>query len=63
MKKVEEGVRNDTLFDLLREEIEEGEGYYLSRVDPEIAKNTNYFEQALVDILLKPAGHIPSKIW
>lgn len=63
VKKVEEGVRNDTLFDLLREEIEEGEGYYLSRVDPEIAKNTNYFEQALVDILLKPAGHIPSKIW
>ena len=62
-KKVEEGVRNDTLFDLLKGEIEEGQGYYLSRVDPEIAKNTNYFDQALVDVLLKPAGHIPSKIW
>jgi hypothetical protein len=56
-KKVEEGVRNDTLFDLLKEEIEEGQGY------PEIAKSTNYFDQALVDVLLKPAGHIPSKIW
>jgi EAL domain-containing protein (putative c-di-GMP-specific phosphodiesterase class I) len=62
-KKVEEGVRNDTLFDLLKEEIEEGQGYYLSRVDPEIAKSTNYFDQALVDVLLKPAGRIPSKIW
>jgi EAL domain-containing protein (putative c-di-GMP-specific phosphodiesterase class I) len=62
-KKVEEGVRNDTLFDLLREEIEEGQGYYMSRVDPEIAKNTNYFNQALVDVLLKPTGRIPSKIW
>jgi len=62
-KKVEEGVRNDTLFDLLKEEIEEGQGYYLSRVDPEIAKNTNYFNQALVDVLLKPTGRIPSKIW
>ena len=41
----------------------EGQGYYLSRVDPEIAKSTNYFDQALVDVLLKPAGHIPSKIW
>lgn len=62
-KKVEEGVRNDTLFELLKEEIEEGQGYYLSRVDPEIAKNSNYFNQALVDVLLKPTGRIPSKIW
>ena len=62
-KKVEEGVRNDTLFDLLKEEIAEGQSYYLSRVDPEIAKGTNYFDQSLVDVLLKPAGHIPSKIW
>ena len=62
-KKVEEGVRNDNLFDLLKEEIEEGQGYYLSRVDPEIAKNTNYFNQALVDVLVKPTGRIPSKIW
>ena len=62
-KKVEEGVRNDTLFDLLKEEIEEGRGYYLSRVDPEIAQSTNYFDQALVDVLLKPAARIPSKIW
>lgn len=62
-KKVEEGVRNDNLFDLLKEEIEEGQGYYLSRVDPEIARNTNYFNQALVDVLIKPTGRIPSKIW
>ena len=62
-KKVEEGIRNDSLFELLREEIEEGQGYYLSRVDPEIAKRTNFFDQALVDVLLKPARHIPSKIW
>ena len=62
-KKVEEGIRNDTLFELLKEEIVEGQGYYLSRVDPEIAKSTNFFEQALVDVLVKPTGHIPSKIW
>ena len=62
-KKVEEGVRNDTLFDLLKEEIAEGENYYLTRVDPAIAEGTNYFDQALVDVLLKPAGRIPSKIW
>ena len=62
-KKVEEGVRNDTLFDLLTEEIEEGKRYYLSRVDPEIAESADYFNQARVDVLFKPTGRIPSKIW
>ncbi len=62
-KKIEEGIEQDTLFDVLREEIEEGQNYYLSRVDPEIARNTNFFNQALVDLIVKPAGRIPSKIW
>lgn len=62
-KKVEEGIAGDNLFDLLKTEIEEGLSYYLSRVDPEIAKSTNYFNQALVDVLVKPMGRIPSKAW
>lgn len=62
-KKIEEGIEQDTLFDLLREEIEEGQNYYLSRVDPDIVRNTNFFNQALVDLIVKPAGRIPSKIW
>ncbi|HEX9204372.1 MAG TPA: hypothetical protein VF853_00450 [Candidatus Deferrimicrobiaceae bacterium] len=62
-KKVEEGIGNDTLFDLLSEEIEEGRSYYLSRVDPEIARSTNFFNFALVDLLVKPTGRIPSKVW
>jgi len=62
-KKVEEGIGNDTLFDLLGEEIEEGRSYYLSRIDPEIARSTNFFNFALVDVLVKPTGRIPSKAW
>jgi hypothetical protein len=62
-KKVEEGIVNDTLFDLLKGEIEEGRAYYLSRIDPEIASDTNFFNQALVDVLIKPTGRIPSKAW
>jgi hypothetical protein len=62
-KTVEEGIVNDTLFDLLKDEIAEGRGYYLSRVAPEIAQETNYFDQALVDVLIKPTGRIPSKVW
>lgn len=62
-KKVEEGIARDNLFELLKEEIDEGLNYYLSRVDPEIARGTNYFNQALVDVLVKPMGRIPSKAW
>jgi len=62
-KKVEEGIGNDTLFEVLKEEIEEGRNYYMSRIDPEIARSTNFFNQALVDVLVKPAGRIPSKVW
>ena len=63
VKKVEEGIRNDSLFNLLKNEIDEGRSYYLSRIDPEIAENTNFFNQALVDVLVKPTGRIPSKAW
>lgn len=62
-KKIEEGIEQDNLFDLLKDEIEEGQSYYASRVDPEIARTTNFFNQALVDLLVKPAGRIPSKAW
>ena len=62
-KKVEEGISNDTLFDLLKMEIEEGKEYYRCRVDPELARSANYFNEALVDVLVKPTGRIPSKAW
>ncbi len=62
-KKVEEGIARDNLFDLLSEEIEEGRAYYTSRIDPEILKETNFFNAALVDILVKPMGRIASKVW
>ncbi len=62
-KRVEEGIAKDTLFDLLKHEIEEGRNYYLSRVDPEVVSSTNFYNMALVDLLVKPWGRIPSKAW
>jgi hypothetical protein len=60
---VEEGIAGDNLFDLLKSEIEEGRNYYLSRVDPEVVKSTNFYNLALVDLLVKPWGRVPSKAW
>lgn len=61
--KMEEGIRNDNLFTILKDEIEEGRQYYENRVDREILEGYNLFERALVDILVKQAPKIPSKIW
>jgi hypothetical protein len=61
--KLVQGIQNDTLFDSMKDEIEEGRQHFVSRVTPEIAA-TNLFDRALVDILLKQRGqNIKSKIW
>ena len=61
-KKIVEGVEKDTLFEVLRDEIEEGRNLYKSRVTPEIF-DLGLYDRALVDMLLKPRAHVRSKIW
>ena len=61
-KPLVEGVERDTLFEVLRDEIEEGRALYKSRVTPEIF-DLGLYDRALVDMLLKPRGHVRSKIW
>ncbi|MBI3988004.1 MAG: hypothetical protein HY347_00155 [candidate division NC10 bacterium] len=62
-QKILEGITNDSLFDLLKDEIQKGREYYEKNVDPGVLQQTNYFNETLVDMLLKGKGHIPSKIW
>ncbi len=61
-EKVEEGIRNDTIFDILDSELEEGRQHFISRITPELAA-MNIFELAIVDVLIKRAGRIESPIW
>jgi spore germination protein GerM len=61
--KVEAGIAGDNLFEVLQEEIEEGRTYYQSRIDPDVVRTTNYFNEALVDILVRPMGRISSRAW
>jgi len=60
--KVEEGIKNDTIFDILTAELEEGREHFLSRVSPEI-EAAKIFDIAVVDVLIKRAGKIESEIW
>ncbi|MDX2015442.1 MAG: hypothetical protein SFW67_34945 [Myxococcaceae bacterium] len=61
--KIIQGIEQDTLFDVLRDEIEEGRELFKTRVSSEIFTRTNFFDRAIVDIVIKPKGHVKSKIW
>lgn len=61
-EKVVEGIRLDSLFDLLADELEEGRQHFISRVAPDIA-SSNIYDMAIVDVLIKRAGKIESTIW
>jgi hypothetical protein len=61
-EKIVRGLENDSLFDELSEEIEEGRALYKSRVSPDLY-HRNFYDRALVDILIRSKGHVKSKIW
>ncbi len=61
-EKVETGIKNDNIFELLQEELEEGRQHFISRVNPQLA-TSNIFDIAIVDVLIKRAGKIESSIW
>ena len=61
--KIKEGIENDTFFSVLQDEIAEGRAHYQSRVDPKLLGSSNFYDRALVDVILARKGHIKSKIW
>ena len=62
-EKIVRSLEQDTFFDALREELEEGRELYRSRVSPELYGRTNYYDRAIVDVILRPKGHVKSRIW
>jgi len=61
-EKVENGIKDDNIFDVLKEELEEGRQHFLSRVSMDVNPDMIY-EIAVVDVLIKRAGKIESSIW
>ena len=62
-QKIVKGIEQDNLFEVLKEEIEEGRELYKSRVSQELFTTTNFFDRAIVDIVLRSKAHVKSKIW
>jgi len=61
--KVKEGIERDSLFDVLSEELAEGRKYYESMVETALRQSTNFFNEAVIDVLLKQGGKHKSEIW
>jgi hypothetical protein len=61
-EKIVRGIESDNLFDELHEEIEEGRALYKSRVAAPLYQR-NFYDRALVDILIRSKAHIKSVLW
>ncbi len=62
-EKILRGLTEDKLFTELSDEIEEGRELYRTRVAADLYDRTNFFDRAVVDIILKSKGHVKSRIW
>jgi hypothetical protein len=61
-EKITEGVTKDNLFDILSDEIEEGRALFKSRVAQDLYAR-NYYDRAIIDILVRSKGHVQSPLW
>lgn len=62
-EKVQEGIKNDSLFDILKEELQEGRDHFYGRVSPDLEDRDHLYDRAIVDVMVKQAGKIESPIW
>ena len=61
--KIVRGIEKDDFFDALRDELEGGRELYRSRVSPELYAHSNFYDRAIVDVILRSKRHVKSKIW
>ncbi|WP_020675156.1 hypothetical protein [Geopsychrobacter electrodiphilus] len=62
-EKVVEGIKNDSIFTLMTDELDEGRQHFFSRVSPDMENREHMYERAIVDVMIKQAGKIESSIW
>ncbi len=63
-EKIIQGLTEDNLYETLSAELDEGRELYVSRVKPELLAKTNFYDKAIIDVLIFRKGkNIQSKIW
>jgi len=61
-EKIADGVRNDNLFEVMEDEIQEGRDLFESRVAPGLLPR-NLYDRAIVDLLVRSKAHVESPMW
>ncbi len=54
---------DDRFFEAMAEELEEGRVHYESRVDESILATSNYFQRAIIDVIIRPQATAISRRW
>lgn len=60
--RIVRGIEDDTLFETLADDIEEGRALYRRRVSPSLHA-LRLYDRALVDVLVMGASHVRAWIW
>lgn len=60
--RIVRGIEDDSLFETLADDIEEGRALYRRRVSPALHA-LRLYDRALVDVLVMGAAHVRSWIW
>ncbi len=61
--KIQEALEKDNFFEALEQEIDAGRSLYRDRVGAELFRATNYFDRAIVDVVLARKGHLKAPFW
>jgi hypothetical protein len=61
--KIEEALKNDNVFDVIGDELEEGRQLFQKKVEGDLYNNTNIFEKAVIDIIVATRKHVNTPIW
>lgn len=62
-EQVRRGIEADDLFERLAAELEEARVYFESRVESDVARASNAWNRALVDVLVFRSRSVRSRIW
>jgi len=62
-QKIVKGIEHDNLFDVLKDELDEGREHDEGRGSPELDASTNWYDRAIVDVIHRSKAHVKSKIW
>ena len=62
-EEIRRSIKNDSLFDDLKDQLDEGKRLYDARVAPGLPHRWAPYNRAIVDVLVKQFGNTDSDIW